>query len=326
MPEDAQSLNAALPATPDDAVRYVFPVDLKFSGYEMLSMFAILSLLAFPIAGAGIGENLARDGSAAGALIGLGAGVVCCMGVLILRFVRKKRRAAALVRLLESQPELETSTILHAGSEGHMLAQKLTDDPKHLLRLIILARRPGTLIRVTPKKRELQFPVIPIDVLFEPVILDESDAEFEEWRLRFARQKDQKARSSGFLLRRWKRASRLVQASPLAVVVLLIVARIIGVILLMVILVIAFLPRSPRSRLWAFPGGIFWPKKRLVLRRLDSVIAWYPGLRKFHVASLHDRRVRRYVMTPLEAEFAMKAWCSEAVSPTDDMLATFFGD
>lgn len=197
-----------------------------------------------------------------------------------------------------------------------------------LLRLFSEAGRSCLVLRLSRRFERFRVPIWPIGMSFEPVILDEAEEEFNQWRVRTAGETRlimipfvATLSLSSLLL--------LTGMSKTDVLIFMLGACLLFFALLGPAWIYNLLRPNPQRRLWVFPGGMMLPAKSLIFRRDSSGLIWDAGTKGsshfLHLSSESSANMHTCRVTVLEAEFALRAWYSPVQSPSDEMLRSFFG-
>lgn len=245
--------------------------------------------------------------------------------------IQRERAEDRLLALLRANQHGEIEERLAGGTDLRRAAERLAHVPRMLLTTLVTTGHLGAMIRVSRVDRGFFPPVQPIPVPFEPIHLDEAEAEFDDWRTGF----DMKRRGNqtfGWAGGRLRRAMRIEGTHPAVLVVLvLVLTAIVGpwymetmAVIALGLVVVIWVGYGRYSGVWVFPGGLFDRRRRQVFRRSNGLLCWHVASKRLYVMTgTYDCRV--YKVTSAEAALAMRAWSSPAPSPTDEMLYAFFG-
>ena len=262
-----------------------------------------------------------------GGLAGLATAILA--GLIFLWRERRIRlwEAARLADLVRSRPARQVRRILEEHEQAVSAVARVGGRPALLLATLLHAQAEGLVLRITAAPLAFLPPIRLIRVLFEPILLNESEPVFLEWSARVSGQAEQpQPRTDDFLRTIGRRIRRSYRHNELTLglLLLLLCLGVSGLLIVLILLGWAARSRSLRSQAWIIPGGVMLPDRRLVFRRSDSILAWYPQRRRIHLAS-HRWGHHCIPVTWAEAQLCLSAWHSPVASPTDEMLDAFWG-
>lgn len=313
-------------------------IDLPVSGADQvggMSSGLLTFIVALVVGIAGFMVGTAYDDERVGVVIGLLAGGVATLTcAIVLNFWQNHKWS---VRSRAFRYRLPASVPLHLTFAGDVVlredASRLALRPRPFLDLLRRCGCYGAVIRLLPEGSTAG-PVAPIRVTFEPVMIDESDSTFVQIagsELDRVSQSSQVATSDPVIRdgamstigRRLRRARRLGSLRVLPWIVYILLFRQLALVVLAISLAYWIIrDPSPRSQIWAFPGGLLLPRWGKIYRSEQTLVVYNAQTSALGVA-LPDERPLIVRATPMEAEFALRALLSPVPSPSDEMLRSF---
>ncbi len=310
-------------------------ISLELPPSDALDVFIKALALAALVSG-GMFCGLEVLGGTAGGLLGAGCGLLILLAFVLPAELHKWRWTSEATQILREQLAHEPATPLRDLLKNPFLFPVLPR--RRLLRLLVRAGRSGAVVRVGMRASLRPVTGGPIGVPLEPMPLEEADAGFLELANNVAEVRTglpgSARRDRPEWLRRFRRA-RTTGEFRLSSVVLATIyfglfafplrANRLGLAMLVIAICwviplgISFL----RNRtLLVIPGGIIAGDGRRVFRRDSAVLVWFVPTGTLHLANTRGEW-GRFLVTPVEAEMAIRAWLSPVPAPTDEMLAAF---
>jgi hypothetical protein len=79
------------------------------------------------------------------------------------------------------------------------------------------------------------------------------------------------------------------------------------------------------GHLYVIPGGLVDARRKWVYRRSSGLLVWCADSRMLYALDTGSNPMLSFVVTPLEATTALRAWLSPVEGPSDELIASFLG-